>query len=118
MLVRRSLLERLGGFDERFFLYCEDMDLCWRVRDLGFRVLYEPTATASHAEGQSAPRTTTLPILVASRVKFARKHFSRSSATLLRVGLALSALGRLLVSRGGGEIRAAHMRSLRVLASQ
>ena len=52
MLVRRETLERLGGWDEGFFLYCEDIDLCRRVHDLGLEVHYEPGATVTHPGGR------------------------------------------------------------------
>jgi GT2 family glycosyltransferase len=114
MLVRRDVLERLGGWDEGFFLYCEDIDLCRRIRDLGLEVLYEPRATARHVGGGSAPRTATLPVLAASRVRYARLHQARHVAFAERLGIALEALTRVVAGRGGGPARAGHARSLRV----
>jgi GT2 family glycosyltransferase len=54
MLVRRNALEQVGGMDERFFLYWEDADLCRRLTDVGWRVLYFPGATIVHAGGRSS----------------------------------------------------------------
>jgi N-acetylglucosaminyl-diphospho-decaprenol L-rhamnosyltransferase len=54
MLTRRSALARVGGFDERYFLYWEDADLCRRLRAYGFEIRYAPTATAIHRVGQSS----------------------------------------------------------------
>ena len=52
LMVRRDLFERLGGFDPRFSpAYYEDTDLCFRLRESGFRVLYEPRAEVVHHEG-------------------------------------------------------------------
>ncbi len=48
LLLRRAALERVGGFDERIFLYGEDVDLSWRLRDAGFRLRYAPRAVARH----------------------------------------------------------------------
>ena len=45
--VRRTSLEAIGGFDERFFLYSEDTDLCARLRGTGWRIVYEPAVTAT-----------------------------------------------------------------------
>ena len=53
MFMRRSLYEAVGGFDETFFMYFEESDLCQRVRDLGYRVLYTPAATVTHLGGYS-----------------------------------------------------------------
>jgi GT2 family glycosyltransferase len=54
MLVRRAVLQEVGGFDERYFLYSEELDLCRRVRAAGWRIVYEPAAEVVHYEGQSS----------------------------------------------------------------
>jgi N-acetylglucosaminyl-diphospho-decaprenol L-rhamnosyltransferase len=54
MLARRCALEAIGGFDERYFLYWEDADLCRRLRNRGYRIRYVPAATAVHRIGQSS----------------------------------------------------------------
>ncbi len=48
MLVRRGAFEAAGGFDERLFLYCEDVDLSWRLRAAGWKLLYVPRAEVYH----------------------------------------------------------------------
>jgi len=53
LLVRGELLKRLGGFDEKFFYYFEETDLCHRIWDAGFSVLYTPEASITHLGGQS-----------------------------------------------------------------
>jgi hypothetical protein len=53
MFVRREVLEKVGGFDENFFMYFEDMDLCRRVRMAGFGVAYFPAFKVSHLGGES-----------------------------------------------------------------
>jgi GT2 family glycosyltransferase len=57
MFIRRSLFDQLGGFDERFFMYGEDIDLCWRVRELGYEVWYHPLTQIIHRKGQSSARS-------------------------------------------------------------
>lgn len=54
MLARRDALEAVHGFDERYFLYWEDADLCRRLRALGYHVRYVPDAMAIHRVGQSS----------------------------------------------------------------
>jgi GT2 family glycosyltransferase len=54
MLLRREAFLQAGGFDERYFLYWEDADLCRRLRRLGHRVRYVPGATAVHQVGRSS----------------------------------------------------------------
>ena len=113
MLVRRSVLEQIGGFDERFFLYCEDKDLCRRIRAAGHDVRFEPGATARHHGGASAPRAGLLPVLARSRVAYARKHSGRIAASLETLGVALNALTHAIVARGGAERRTGHLNALR-----
>jgi hypothetical protein len=54
MLARRDALEHVRGFDERYFLYWEDADLCRRLRGAGYHVRYVPGATAIHRVGHSS----------------------------------------------------------------
>jgi GT2 family glycosyltransferase len=54
MLVRRDLIERIGGLDERFWAYCEDVDLCWRTWQAGYKVLFCPNAVITHKVGRSS----------------------------------------------------------------
>jgi N-acetylglucosaminyl-diphospho-decaprenol L-rhamnosyltransferase len=96
LLVRRSLLERLGGLDDGFFLYCEDMDLCRRVRLAGYRIVFEPNATTRHVGGgSSSSRGPLLPVLAASRVRYATLHRGRAATLLERGGIALGAITHL-----------------------
>ena len=53
-LARTEVLNSLGGFDAAYFMYCEDMDLCYRASRRGFVILYQPEATVTHAQGESS----------------------------------------------------------------
>lgn len=117
MLVRRSLLERVGGWDEEFFLYCEDKDLCFAARAAGYDVRFEPSAIAVHQGGASS-NSTLMPVLAASRIRYAEKHQGRTVAWLERVGVGLTALTHILVTRGGMAVRSGHAASLRAVASR
>jgi GT2 family glycosyltransferase len=81
MLVRRELIEQLGGFDERFTMYYEDADLCRRARQAGYRIRVVPVARLWHKVSQSAriDRPATALLWMRSRVLF-----YRSKATGLR----------------------------------
>jgi N-acetylglucosaminyl-diphospho-decaprenol L-rhamnosyltransferase len=54
MLVRRSAWDDLGGFDPAYFMYMEDVDLCWRAHRCGYGVAYEPAAVVTHVQGASS----------------------------------------------------------------
>jgi N-acetylglucosaminyl-diphospho-decaprenol L-rhamnosyltransferase len=51
--LRRAALDAVGGWDERYFMYVEDVDLCWRLRRAGWGVAYEPAGTVEHLLGVS-----------------------------------------------------------------
>jgi N-acetylglucosaminyl-diphospho-decaprenol L-rhamnosyltransferase len=55
-LARREAWDEVGGFDSTFFMYMEDVDLCWRLRGKGWSVAYEPAAQITHIQGVSADR--------------------------------------------------------------
>jgi N-acetylglucosaminyl-diphospho-decaprenol L-rhamnosyltransferase len=115
MLVRRDVLEALGGLDERFFLYCEDQDLCKRIWDAGYEVRFQPSALCVHDGGASAPRASLVPVAATSRLLYAEKHARRPTVLLERLGLVLNALTHTVVSSGGTAPRAGHVRSLAAL---
>lgn len=56
MLIKRKVLEEIGGFDEKFFFYFEDLDLCLRAKKAGYKVIYYPKAIMFHGEGASIER--------------------------------------------------------------
>jgi N-acetylglucosaminyl-diphospho-decaprenol L-rhamnosyltransferase len=113
LLVRRDLLERLDGFDEGFFMYCEDKDLCRRAWALGYSVRFEPAAVATHVGGGggSAPRGNLLPVLATSRVRYAFKHRRRTVAVAEKLGVALGSLTHAAVGRGDAVVRRGRMRA-------
>ena len=57
LLVRRDAFNRIGGFDESYFLYFEDFDFCMRLREVGYRIVYDPSVTVVHRRGCSAAKS-------------------------------------------------------------
>ena len=55
-LIRRTAFEQVGGFDEAYFMYAEDVDLCWRLGRAGWKVGYVPGAEVTHLQGVSTER--------------------------------------------------------------
>jgi N-acetylglucosaminyl-diphospho-decaprenol L-rhamnosyltransferase len=55
-LARRDAFDEVGGFDERYFMYVEDVDLCWRLHEAGWEIAYEPGAEVVHQQGLSTSR--------------------------------------------------------------
>jgi O-antigen biosynthesis protein len=106
MFARTALMQELGGFDEAFFMYGEDLDLCYRVKKAGFDVWYAAETSIIHYKGESsrfAPFDSIVAFYKAMDI-FVAKHFSQSYSLiftiLLRLGIALHlsmrALGKLL----------------------
>lgn len=56
MAIARDAFDAVDGFDPAYFMYVEDVDFCWRVRNRGWRVLYDPDAVVTHAIGTSSGR--------------------------------------------------------------
>jgi GT2 family glycosyltransferase len=54
MLLRREAADRVGGFDESYFMYVEDVDICWRMREAGYRVVYNPALRLVHHIGRTS----------------------------------------------------------------
>lgn len=77
MMVRREVLLALGLFDERFFIYCEEVDWQWRIREQGWRVFCVPQARVTHLGGGSSSqaRPVSLFNLWKSRLQFYDKHY-------------------------------------------
>jgi N-acetylglucosaminyl-diphospho-decaprenol L-rhamnosyltransferase len=115
MLTRRAALEPIGGFDEGFFLYCEDMDLCARLRAAGHEIRYEPSVAVHHEGGRSAPRASLYAVLARSRTRYARLHSGTVSAFLQRAGLALNAITHVVVAAGRSERARGHAAALRAV---
>ena len=118
ILLRREALALLDGLDEGFFMYGEDIDLCRRLRVAGYGIRFEPSAVVEHEGGASAPRAELLPVLAASRLRYAAKHRGTPAALLERIGVALEAATHLAVARGGLAARAGHARALRLAVTR
>lgn len=77
MAIRKSLLEQVGGLDEGFPLYFEDVDICFTARKLGYRVRYQPTSVVLHFEtfGTKRNSPTYYYKYHRGRMRFMLKHF-------------------------------------------
>jgi GT2 family glycosyltransferase len=80
MAVRKTVLDQIGLLDEGYFLYFEEADLCWRAKKAGYRVVYEPGATAVHFESALSKRGSPfyLTQFHTGRWRFLLKHYPGS----------------------------------------
>jgi N-acetylglucosaminyl-diphospho-decaprenol L-rhamnosyltransferase len=98
MLMRRSVFHDLGGYDERFFVYMEDLDLSLRAHQRGFKSVYLAEASAYHVGGGTAERfkAESLFFNLRSRIQYCFKHFGLlNGAWLMLSTLSLEAVARL-----------------------
>lgn len=108
LVVDRRALEAVGGLDERFFLYAEDVDLCRRLRRRGGRLRYVPEAVVEHERGASGaddPLAATLAYR-RSQVALYRKHLGAWAVLPLRAWLALRYGLTAVLGRGPARRRA------------
>jgi GT2 family glycosyltransferase len=89
MLLRREMLTAVGGFDERFFLCSEEVDLCRRSRAAGWPVLYSPAVTVVHPVAGRALDKHRVKLEEWSRLLYIRKWFGFSDRVAMRLALAL-----------------------------
>jgi GT2 family glycosyltransferase len=108
LMARREMIDEIGLLDEGFFMYCEDVDWCYRAGKAGWEVLYAPRATIIHEIGRSTDQAVNRMIVQfhKSMYRFFRKHYAATSHPLFRAvvvgGLATRAglmLGRNQVMR-------------------
>ena len=81
----RRALDEVGGWDERYFMYLEDVDLCWRLRGAGWEITYEPAGVVDHVQGASTARTPYRMLAEHHRSawRFARRRFTGARALVL-----------------------------------
>lgn len=99
IMMRRSLFEQIGQFSEDYFMYAEDMDLCYKVRQVGHENYYVPNATVFHFGGgstQQRPSDFAVIMMRASVWRFLRKTRGEMYGSGYRCSMLISAGGRIV----------------------
>jgi GT2 family glycosyltransferase len=113
LLVRRRAIDAVGGFDESFVMYSEEVEWCWRFRRHGWKVAWLPAVEIIHHEGASSVQD--IPRRQAqfdiSRVQLTRRIYGDRQAGLVRYGLLAGYLAQLAVE--GAKWLLGHRRDLR-----
>lgn len=111
MMVKRDVFEQVGMFSTDYFMYSEDVDLCYKTAYAGLRNYYMGDATIVHYGGKSAPRESQTVMKTRAELRFCEKHYGRLYAFMFRIASAFNAILRLAVikflhfSRKGREER-------------
>jgi N-acetylglucosaminyl-diphospho-decaprenol L-rhamnosyltransferase len=92
LMIRRDVFEQIGGFDESFFMYFEDKDICKRVRDAGFKVVYYPETSLIHLLGGSSQgiKKSVNTYYRDSQLYYYQKHLGKFQTEILKLYLRLS----------------------------
>jgi GT2 family glycosyltransferase len=112
-LVRRTVIQQVGALDEDFFMYSEEMDWCYRIRQAGWKVVYLPEAQVIHYGGKSSDQVAAQRHIYfqTSKVRYFRKHHGALTAGVLRVALLTMYAGQLALEAAKGAL--GHKRALR-----
>jgi N-acetylglucosaminyl-diphospho-decaprenol L-rhamnosyltransferase len=113
MLARREVIQQVGGMDERFFMYSEELDWCRRIKAAGWRVVYHPEARVIHYEGKSSEQAVPARHVnfQRSKIRYARKYHGPRLAAALRLYLLGLYAGQLGLELAKGLM--GHKRTLR-----
>lgn len=100
LLVRREILDQIGYLDEDFFMYAEEIDLCYRIQRAGWRLYWTPQAEVVHLGGQSTQQVPTEMFLnlYGSNIKYFRKHHGLVAAQIYKLILGIAAFSRLILA--------------------
>jgi GT2 family glycosyltransferase len=100
LLIRRAAFDAVGGFDESFFMYAEEIDLCWRLRAAGWQTHFAPVTTVEHTgcASTSQHRADMLEQSAVSAMHFYRRRYSG-----VRLGAALFVIRASMAARLGRD---------------
>lgn len=89
MFVRRAVYEQIGGLDEQFFMYSEELDWCYRAKRAGWQIVYYPEAQVTHYEGKSSGQVVAQRDIYfhSSKIRYFRKYRGAFVAGILRAFL-------------------------------
>jgi N-acetylglucosaminyl-diphospho-decaprenol L-rhamnosyltransferase len=97
MLMRREVFEKIGRFSEEYFMYSEDVDLCYQAVRAGFKNYHLGHAAIVHYGGKSSPGAWQTAMKTRAELRFCRRNYGRLYSLLFRMALVLNASARLTV---------------------
>lgn len=113
LMVRMEAIRQVGGFDESFWMYCEEIEWCWRFRRHGWTTVYVPDIEIVHHEAASTSQNVGQRQLAfdRSRVELQRRLYGSATANVAAAGIHAGYLAQMLVE--AGKFLAGHRRDLR-----
>lgn len=99
LFIRSDIFRKLNGFDENYFMYIEDSDLCYQVKKKGYDIVFSNKATIQHVGQGSSNRTFAIVNIYKGLLYFNRKNSGKISYTLVRTMLKLKAIFLVLIGK-------------------
>ena len=99
MMVRKEVIDEVGGLDEEFFIYGEELDWCYRMKERGWKVYFTPKATIVHLGGQAMNRAANKRIVLKYKGQylFYKKHYPLYKYAILRTFVTIIAIVRIVI---------------------
>lgn len=119
LLLKKKVVDKIGGFDEKFFMYSEEIDFCYRAKKAGFRVWFYPEAKIIHQKGKSSPDGFATAVLGEYQgiQKFYQKYKPGWEQPILKILLKIGAILRIVffgILKGDTRIKKIYEKAFRL----
>lgn len=116
MMVRRDIFKKIKGFDEKFFMYIEDMEFCYRAKREGFLTLFDPLWGVEHVGQGSSNRNFAIVQIYKGLLIFYRKHLGGFQLFFLKIMLIIKAAGAIAIGSftNNSNLRSTYRKALQV----
>lgn len=106
MLIKKSVYDEVNGFDEDYFMYGEDLDLCFRIKKAGYKIYYYPDTSIIHYKGESTKKSSISYVnnFYGAMQVFVRKNL-KSNFILMNILIKLSIFYRAIISYAGRVVK-------------
>ncbi|HOX96067.1 MAG TPA: glycosyltransferase family 2 protein [Candidatus Woesebacteria bacterium] len=118
MIISKKTFNEVGGFDENIFMYTEEMELCYRLKKLGYQTFYSVTPAIIHLGGASGGSVFALTSEIKNMIYFWKKHKPGWQRPLVKIFFLFGSLLRLLIFgiiKGDEKARRAYAQALRII---
>ena len=117
MMIRHDLFNKLSGFDEKLFMYMEDMELCFRAKKMGFSTYFYPDINLRHKSQGSSNRTFAIINIYKGILHFYSKHKSKTEYFAVKIILAAKAVILILIGAiiANVNLKERYMKALRAI---
>lgn len=118
MIIPKAIFDKAGGFDEFIFMYTEEMELCYRLRKLGYKIIYQISPAIIHLGGASGGSVFALTSEVKYMLYFWKKHKAKWQLPFIKAFFFFGSLLRLLIFgiiKGDEKARRAYTQAIRLI---